>query len=263
VPPPPAFPRPPVKLPLPTVEEPLSCLASLILTLIFLTEFVFYQKILQNRVRERKLDRGPSSSQWQADLPLYLALLSHLTWAIEYAGSTLFHHHEIPFFERWDYCGAIVAFGVNIITNEVLVKATRPRAHQAVWTTRCTIVTTAVVALVCWSVHHLLAVHFDYGLQNKTVGLLVVCHAVQWTTGMWRSGDWHRWSNSARYTALTLGITVAALPAEVGPDFAPIAGIVDGHGLWHACGIGIALSWAALVRERTALLAPKAATSVV
>jgi hypothetical protein len=240
-----------VKLSLSVVEEPLSCLASLILTLIFAAETIYYVRLL----RERR-GGGGGGARWD-QLPLVVAAVSHGVWAIEYLGSTLFHHHETVLLERWDYCGAIVAFGVNVVANEVLTRPTRPRGAESLWSSRSTVVAGVVTVLVGWSVHRLLFFFFDYGLQNKTVGVLVAMHYAQWIWGMGASGDWRRWSRSARWTLATLGITLAALPAEVGPDFAPVAGFVDGHGLWHVLGIGIAVSWVSLVRERVALLAPK------
>jgi hypothetical protein len=117
----------------------------------------------------------------------------------------------------------------------------------------------ALAAALGLHVHHMAFVLFDYGYNMRVCILLGVAHSLLWLC--WAHATRH--PQRARLTAVVLAAHAASLLELL--DFAPLAGALDAHALWHAATPAVTLAWyaflAADARQHAAAVAKLARVS--
>jgi post-GPI attachment to proteins factor 3 len=165
----------------------------------------------------------------EAALISHLARASVVIWSLTYVMSTLFHTHENVFTERMDYFMPVFAM-MSMFVSAVVSVSPWVRHNAAV------AVPAIVLPLAAFSLYFMYSMHFvkfDYGWQNKVVGLFLALQLLVWLP--WCVANARRHAYVKYFFVGHLCIALGA-PFEL-VDFAPLWQIFDGHSLWHAVGI--------------------------
>jgi hypothetical protein len=158
------------------------------------------------------------------------ALLNGNAWV----WSAVFHVRDTRPTEALDYFSADALLVYALFAALVRVGGlARPR-HWAP-------LAAALAAALGLHVHHMAFVRFDYGYNMCACVLLGVAHSLLWLC--WAHATRH--PQRGRLTAVLLAAHAASLLELL--DFAPVAGALDAHALWHAATPAVTLAWYAFL----------------
>jgi len=203
-------------IPLGPIEEPASTFFSLVILLVIL-----------QMARGFRLSLKTAESRVLS----YSTYVLVGVWAVTYAMSTLFHTHENVFTERMDYFMPVFAMMSQFVSGIVAVSPwVRHNAAVAL-----PAIVLPLLLFACYFMYSMHFIRFDYGWQNRVVGLFLVLQLLVWLP----------WCvlNVSRYPYVKFWFLghlclILGAPFELF-DFGPVWSTFDGHSLWHGAGVAV------------------------
>ncbi len=154
-------------------------------------------------------------------------------WMLSWASAAAFHFREdFPYSitEKLDYYGVFLSLVTSTYIAALrlwLGSAVQWRIKRLSLVASVAMVASAGATFLYW----MQFVKFDYGLHVAVCALLMLLHCLIYCT------MWCRGAASAKYMVLGHICLFCAAPLEIGRDFPPFFGWIDGHGLWHLAAI--------------------------
>ncbi|KAF9407439.1 hypothetical protein BGZ94_002697, partial [Podila epigama] len=156
--------------------------------------------------------------------------------------SAVYHSRDWPSTEKLDYFSAGISVMYGLFYSVIRVFRMERIQSRAAWATIC------LVPLLL-HIGYLGFVNFDYGynmIATATVGTL---HNLVWVG--WSVRNWRRRRSYASMPALWALMITLAMSLEL-LDFAPLAGLVDAHALWHLATVPLVAHWYRFLAADTA-----------
>lgn len=208
-----------IPIPLLGIEEPASCIFSLLGGVLYSVQWVDYEKTMQ----QARADTRHVPYPYAVYIRGY-----HFLWAATCFSAFLFHWHEYRWNERADYYFVFLAIAWSLY-------AAMLRLLRVTFTTSL-LARLLVLPFVYTSVYFLWSMEFvlfDYGYHNKVCAVGIVLHAIAWCSLLITEpksrhhAKWLLWGH----------LTIAACSSLEFFDFRPILDTFDGHSLWHFSGL--------------------------
>ena len=144
--------------------------------------------------------------------------------------SAVFHSRDTAATQALDYFSADTLLAYALFA--ALVR-TRALTHSREWGPLAAL----LLAGLAVHMYYMAFVLFDYGWNTRVCVLLGVAHSLVWAV----------WAVATRHPQrrLLLSVLFAAHAASLFEllDFAPVAGVLDAHALWHAATPAVTLAW--------------------
>ncbi|CAF3849123.1 unnamed protein product [Rotaria sp. Silwood1] len=201
------------------IQEPASTLFSI---LNLLSNYIFGYQVLRHYL---KYGVHPLYSMW-----MIFCLISMNAWI----WSTIFHTHDKPLTEIFDYIGAI-----SLVFSQFACCIIRV-GYRTKYMRLTKLATLFLLIFFLYHAYYLLFIKMDYGYNMKIniiVGILNVICWLLWSIINFISGKIYVWRCAV---SVILAMVFAALELT---DFVPIAWIIDAHSLWHFFTIFLPILW--------------------
>ena len=144
--------------------------------------------------------------------------------------SAVFHARDSYLTERFDYLSADISMLIGLYVS--FVRTCRFYSTRA----QLLLVVLLIAAAAC-HFHYMLLVKFDYGLNVMLCVAVGVLQQLMWCTWAWRQ------QHPQKMHLFSFVVLInAALSLEI-LDFAPLAGLLDAHALWHLCTVPLIYVW--------------------